>query len=615
MISRLVTNNLVVLSFIAISLFSPFRQNEKEILIPSATIITLPDKPDYLETESAVRLNKWLRKIYGINTGFEIVKQSALNDIKGKTIIAIGKTKFSSGKDLLDLPAYSFIINKNGNIVTMQGMNNIATFMATGYFLDHFCGVRFYMPGDLFTSMPQAKKVQLNKNIFIKEIPFTNYVLTTGYQNKEEIYWAHINGLYRKNWQSHQHTMGVRFVNDTIMKKFPEIFPIYNGQKYFPSSKNDQKWQPDFAEPRLVDAAVFSAIQYFKQHPTIDYIAFSVQDSKNYPTEGKMGEFLKSYPNSPEGQRRGYTDAYVAFLNKLAERLKTELPKNGITKPKTIVYISYGKVSDIPTVKLNPSILPITVLHVAETLMDSVYNEGPQGKKNHRLSEWAKITTRFGNHDWAEGRGIIYPRIYTSLVSKLARTVKKDKMNFEYAHIEAYPNWAMDGPKYYFMGKIYWNPDVNPDSLLTLFCSDMFGKAKDQMKAYFLTLEDLNISMNNDPKRNRRIAVYSTQLSLNEKELQMVKKARQLIDEAAKTAETEEQRKRIEIFSNGFKISEYFFDIYNSKNVDENKVSALKNYLKNTVAGNSMMLNIATDTNFIKRMDLDINSVIKSKKK
>src|SRR6266496_5597490 len=128
MISRLVTNNLVVLSFITISLFFSFRQNEKEILIPSSTIITLPDKPDYLETESAERLNKWLRKIYGINTGFEIVKQSALNDIKGKTIIAIGKTKFSSGKDLLDLPAYSFIINKNGNIVTMQGMNNIATF-------------------------------------------------------------------------------------------------------------------------------------------------------------------------------------------------------------------------------------------------------------------------------------------------------------------------------------------------------------------------------------------------------------------------------------------------------------------------------------------------------
>src|SRR6266542_4856160 len=143
MISRLLTNNLAALSFITISLFFSFRQNEKEILIPSSTIITLPDKPDYLETESAERLNKWLRKIYGINTGFEIVKQGDLSNIKEKTVIAIGKTKFSSGKDLQDLPPYSFIINKNGNIITLQGINNIATFMATGYFLDHICGVIF----------------------------------------------------------------------------------------------------------------------------------------------------------------------------------------------------------------------------------------------------------------------------------------------------------------------------------------------------------------------------------------------------------------------------------------------------------------------------------------
>src|SRR6266542_6154149 len=99
MISRLLTNNLAVLNFIVISLFSSFRQNEKEILVPSTTIITLPDRPDYLETESAARLNKWLRKIYDTDTGFNIQKQSLLTDTKGKTIIAIGNTKFSSIKD------------------------------------------------------------------------------------------------------------------------------------------------------------------------------------------------------------------------------------------------------------------------------------------------------------------------------------------------------------------------------------------------------------------------------------------------------------------------------------------------------------------------------------
>ncbi len=236
--------------------------------------------------------------------------------------------------------------------------------------------------------------------------------------------------------------------------------------------------------------------------------------------------------------------------------------------------------------------------------MDSVYNEGLFGKKDFRLSEWAKVTTRMGNHDWAEGRGIIYPRIYTNLVSKFARTVKKDKMNFEYAHIEAYPNWSLDGPKYYFMSKIYWNPDVNPDSLLTLFCSDMFGKAKNQMKAYFSTLEDLNTSMNNDSSRNRRITLYFSQVNLNEKELQLVKQARQLVDEASKAAETDEERKRIDLFSKGLRIFESFLNIYNSKDLNETKITELKSYLQQTVAGNSMMLNIATDTDFIRKMNV-----------
>jgi hypothetical protein len=613
--NRLLVKHLA-LSFIVVSLFTSFKQNEKGTLVPSTTVITTTDNPDYLETEGAARISTWLKKIYGATTGFEIIKQSDLTDIKGKTVIAIGKTKFSPQENFKDSVPYTFIIDKKENIIAIQGINNIATFMGAGYFLDHFCGVRFYMPGDLFTSLPQTKNIQLDKNIFIKETPFTKYILTTGYKSKEEIYWADINGLYRKNWGSHQHSMGDRFFNDTIMKQFPEIFPIYLGQRYFPSSRTDQKWQPDFAEPKLVDAAVFSAVQYFKKNPTIDYISFSVQDSKNYPTEGKMGEFLKSYPSTPEGQKRAYTDAYIAFLNKLAEKLQVELPKNGITRPKTIVYIAYGNVRGIPQTKLNPGILPIIVFHIAETLMDSVYNEGPTEKKDYRLSEWAKVTTRIGNHDWAEGKGIIYPRIYTNLVSKFVRTIQNDKMSFEYAHVEAYPNWAMDGPKYYFMGKIYWNPEVNPDSLLTLFCSDMFGRAKDDMKAYFSTLEDLNTSMNNDPTRNRRLAVYTTQLNLNQKELQLVGRARQLINDAANKAATDDEKKRIDLFSKGLKIFESFLDIYNnSKDLNDPKVMQLKNYLQQTVAGNNMMLNQASDTDFARAMNAQINNIIRTKEK
>ena len=187
-------------------------------------------------------------------------------------------------------------------------------------------------------------------------------------------------------------------------------------------------------------------------------------------------------------------------------------------------------------------------------------------------------------------------------------------MDFEYAHIEAYPNWALDGPKLYFMGKIYWNPEVNTDSLLTLFCSDMFAKSRNIMKDYFTTLENLNTSMNNDATRNRRLSAYTTQLPLNEKEMQMMHYAGNLLDQAVITASSNEEKERINFFAKGFRFSQYFFDLYNSKvNIDA-LADKLKSYLKENIAGDSMVLNIAKDLDFLPKTDAIIDNIVKQKK-
>lgn len=597
---------------LALFLFFSFfnmKASATEYLKPQTTVIVIPDKPDPFENKSALLLNKWLKKIYRTDSGFLIVKESLVKKEVGKILIAIGKTQFSAAYTLSNPEPYSFVIKRKNDVVSIEGETPLGTFIGTGYFLDHFCGVRFYLPGDLFTNMPENKRVNLNKTISVTQIPFTKYVMSTGYKIGAETEWSQINGVARKDWGSHQHSMGDRFYDDSVFKLFPEIFPVINGKRYFPKSRVDQNWEPDFAEPELVNAAVYSAIKYFKQNPKINYISFSVQDSWTYPTEGKMGEYLKNYPNTRAGRYRGYTNAYISFLNKLAERLKTELPQNGISWPKTIVYIVYGNVRVIPLVKLNPAILPITAYHLSEAIIDSIY--APNGGA---LSSWPKVTKRIGNDDWAEGKGFIYPRIYTKIVSNYVKAVQKEKMSFDYAHLEFYPNWSLDGPKYYFMSKIYWNPKVNTDSLLTLFCNDMFGKGAKQMKAYFTTLENLNTLMNNDPKANRKIGVYKTQLSLNEKEVVFVNKAREEIDKAYSMAGAEDQKKRIDLFSKGFKISEGFFDIYNSKAVDTAKVNGLRDYLKNTVSGNQMMLNMATEKNCLSVMDNLIDQIMKMKK-
>lgn len=585
-------------------------------LKPSTTFIVTSASPNDDELKSAQLLNKWLNHIYKTDSGFQIIKEHLLKETTGKILIVLGNAKLASSETLDEQQPYAFEINRKEWMITIRGASSMATLLATTYFLDRFCGIRFYLPGELFISEPTTHRVNISNIKKIREIPFTKYVFSTGYvnyalegyKNVAENYWSQINGLQRKNWGSHQHSMGERFFNDSIIKLFPEIFPIVNGQRYFPKSKQDQQWEPDFTEPKLVDAAVYSAIQYFKANPSINYISFSVQDSYVYPAEGKMGEYMKAYPDTKEGKKRGYTNAYIEFLNKLAASLQTALPANGIIEPKTIVYIAYGYVSYMPLVKLHPSILPISVYPLSATNRTLLL--GDTGV----LKKWSGVTNRIGNHDWAEGRGFIYPRIYTNLVAKYLQAIKRNGTTFEYAHLESYPNWSLDGPKYYFMSKLYWNPELKTDSLLRLFCMDMFGKASGDMMGYFKDLENLNLSMDSDSKISRGINGYVTQLPLKEYELSLVESARKFINKAYSRAKTAIQKKRILLFSDGFKISEGFFELYNSKNIGDDKINAFKSYLQNTVAGNPMMLNMAVDKDFVTKMNTLIDQVLKSKR-
>jgi hypothetical protein len=105
------------------------------------------------------------------------------------------------------------------------------------------------------------------------------------------------------------------------------------------------------------------------------------------------------------------------------------------------------------------------------------------------------------------------------------------------------------------------------------------------------------------------------QLALDDARIRMVKQARQYLDDAARVSGiTGNEKKRIDFFSKGFKISQSFFYLYNSKTIDSSSVNELKDYLKNTVAGNPMMLNLATDKNFLKNMDALIDQIVKAKK-
>jgi hypothetical protein len=546
-------------------------------------------------------LQKWLRQVYRTKTGFEIFSANGLpaDAVKGNFVIALGPSPWVPYRPEAETGPYGFAIRRTDNAVTIVGpapkpgtsplqLNDLM--MGAAYFLDKYCGVRVYLPNDLFASLPAKNSVTLPAEINEVQRPFTPYVSATGFANAGQSYdfqWARFQGLVRRDWESHQHSMGSRFPPEKFAAKYPEIYPVFDGKRYIPQGSGDQQWQPDFAEPHLVDAAVESAIAYFKEKPGQNYISFSVQDSRRFSREGKLGEALKKYPS--ESQTAAFTDLYVTFINQVAERLEKELPKHGIAGRKTVAYLAYSEVNHVPRQKLHPNVLPIVVFRVAELdvkwALSEANNQNPAS-----VADWLKVTKNIGIHDWAQGQGYFVPRIYSGQYSRLLRFTRDKGAALSFAHLECYPNWGLDGPKYYLMSKVLWNPDTDVDKELTRFCDDLFGRANREMKGYFSTLEQLTQSMNNNPDRYRKMFVYPQQFLLSAPEMALVQKARGHLDKAARLALTPEEKQRIALFSKTFRLSEYLFEVANAQEIKRARLAEITRYVDEVIAPDLMTL-------------------------
>jgi len=128
-------------------------------------------------------------------------------------------------------------------------------------------------------------------------------------------------------------------------------------------------------------------------------------------------------------------------------------------------------------------------------------------------------------------------------------------------HAEAYPNWGFDGPKYYIMTRLWWDPRLDPEKLTSQFCDDMFCPAAPAMNAYFIQLEALWRQMDDIDGPKRKISVWYNQFATTPASRAMIAECHNLLVQAAASAQTDEQKKRIALFAKCFAFSESMFDL------------------------------------------------------
>ena len=565
--------------------YNPSTSETPLALAPERTMIVPHSVIGEGNTNQAAKLlQKYLRAIYQDTTGFEIVDQDHVSSQDGKVILALGDSKWADDATLARIPQFGYRITRKANVVVIAGSNSTGTLAGAVHFLDQFAGVRFYMPGDAWTSVPVGKRITLG-DIDETISPFVAGSVMTGLEQVPGIdEWAAYNDVTRRIGGSDQHNMFALFPPSRYAEKFPEVYPTLNGQRHVPQTASDQGWQPDFSSPQTLEAAKESVRRYFTEHPEYSFVAFGIMDGSQFdesPTSMAIVEaFERKYADPGIAKAHAYSQMYWDFINKLGEWMQTAAPG------KLLMAQAYGLVRIPPTFRLSPNVLVVTVWGIAELDADRRLVPGANGVSE--LQSWLSVASHVGNQDWMQGSGYYIPRSYTRYYSSYLRALKAAGLQNSFQHIEAYPNWGLDGPKYYIVSRLMWDPELDVDSLWKQFCDDMFGPASAPMQHYFRTIESLWVQLDDVEGPERKLFLWSTQFKTTAASAAMLREARADLDQANTLAITPEERQRVDLFSRTFHLSELLLHLAAENNVSQHDIADIRMYFSREIAPDPM---------------------------
>jgi hypothetical protein len=553
-------------------------------LNPASTVIVTPDPAIRECDQAAGLLRAQLRRIYASSAGFDIVpdkKLAALPPDDNRFFISIGPTSLLKNPlPAADLAPDGYAIVRAGNTLTLQAADETGLFLSAPGFLDKLAGVRFYLPGEDFASLPKNPWVEFDQ-VNIKTKPFVTSCFLSGINvdDAPAAQWARINAGWRRKGGTHQHNLYEIFPPEKHAQTSPEIYPIREGKRYIPKSKLDQEWQINFLEPKTLVIAQESILAYFAARPTDQYVALSINDGRNYSqddaTNARIQQIKAQYPGDNDAIDRATSQIYWEFINKLALSLLQKAPG------KRLVCLAYGPTRFPPTFKLPDNVVVFTNLHIGELPADGFLVKDASGASP--LDRWLAVANHFGNHDWYQGSGYLIPRIYSNYNAQFMRALKQSASD-AYMHTECYPNWGLDGPKLWVLTRLWWDPTLDPAALTTQFCDDLFGPAAKPMNDYFNLLETLWTQLNITDGPERKLMRWDSQFRTSPASMAIIAQCRKHLDQALLQAQNDPlARKRITLFSDCFGFSERLFTLAASVDPSPQQRKDIETYINEKV--------------------------------
>lgn len=408
--------------------------------------------------KAALFLQQYIRQSTGAT--LDIINMPTEDGI----MINIGQTTFVKSQkiDLSAIDADGFLLEgfNNKNYVIVGG-SDWGTEYGVYEFLERFVGVKWLMPSNIGTVIPQINtldvppaKVLENPVYLSRELSPLNITASTPLGM-----WGRYNRS-RGRIDFH-HNLAKIFPPSKFATTNPDFYPIIKGKRYVPSSDKDVRWQPNFSAKDLVSVATTQISDYFKANPDAGSFSLGINDSNNFdesPASDKRRSGRKNYVGFEDR-----SDDYFSWVNAVVSNVQKSYPD------KKFGLLAYNNIAEPPaSIPVNPGVIPFITYERMRWANPALRKEGEE-----ITLKWQKTVPMIGWYDYAYGSSYLLPRVWFHEMQDYLKWGAAHNVKYYYA--ELYPDWG-DGPKGWVLTKLLWNPARNVDSLLNVWYTNAVGK-------------------------------------------------------------------------------------------------------------------------------------------
>ena len=433
----------------------------------AVSTILLPQDPAADEILAARELTDHLQQMSGATLPTAYGQAPS-----GTVVIRVGLALIPGAEERIrahgDDPS-AFLVDVDAKGVSLAGLTPEGTLFAA-YALLKRLGIRWYMPGELGTVVPQRQDVSLPAGSDVVSPSFAHRHLQAVSRDLPWYRRMRLGGDYFPG------AHGIPLLPPADFATEPELFALVDGER--------TEHQLCLSHPEVLRRANAAVNAYFDENPDAPWVGLGPNDGRGFCQDDNC-RALDGGKWDPFAAAESMTDRHIWFFNQVLAGLDKRFAD------KRIAFYAYATyklppVRWTPDARIVPALAPITLCRI-------------HGMNNPVCPE--RSFYRELMQGWGEAVPEVFERGYYFNLADPGLPFSKvhavrDEIPAALAlgvagwRVECMPSWAVHTPTLYVAAQLMWDADVEVDGLLEEFYTGFFGPAADPMGAYLDGVDD-----------------------------------------------------------------------------------------------------------------------------